>query len=406
MLDGTPQGARLDSLGTADRPALKAGPFGSSVVKDSYVQEGFRVYGQTEVIDGFDNGKNYYVDTATYERHVACDARPGDILITMMGTVGRVRVLAEGAEVGIINPRLARISVDRSRVDPEYVCHHLEQTSVRRLLERRAQGGTMPGLTLSAIGSLRIPLPPLPEQRRIAGILRTWDEAIDAASRLIDAKRRRLDGVRARVLASWGSHPDWNTAPLSDLATRVRRKNDGAAHPVMTISAKQGFILQSDRYSRDMAGRSVENYTLLKRGEFSYNKGNSRTYPQGCVFPLGEDSALVPNVYISFRLRDESLSSYLAHVFAAGCLNRQLARFINSGVRNDGLLNLNIDDFFACRVTVPPPQVRAKQIEALDVAAQDLAASKAHLEALKRQKRGLMHKLLTGEWRVPAEPAV
>jgi type I restriction enzyme S subunit len=108
----------------------------------------------------------------------------------------------------------------------------------------------------------------------------------------------------------------------------------------MTISAKSGFLLQSDKYSRDMAGRSVENYVVLREGEFAYNKGNSLTAPQGCIFRLDRPTALVPHVYICFALKDGLNPAFYAHFFEAGALNPQLARLINSGVRNDGLLNL------------------------------------------------------------------
>ena len=168
----------------------------------------------------------------------------------------------------------------------------------------------------------------------------------------------------------------------------------------MTISAKSGFLMQSDKFSRDMAGSSVERYTLLHEGEFAYNKGNSLTAPYGCIFPLDRPTALVPFVYYCFSLHEGHSREFFAHLFAAGALNHQLSRLINSGVRNDGLLNLDADDFFSCKVPVPPREEQERIALALSAARKEIALLDQELAALARQKRGLMQKLLTGEWRV------
>lgn len=153
----------------------------------------------------------------------------------------------------------------------------------------------------------------------------------------------------------WDERPkDWGVRRLSEITKRIVRKNDGGGHPVMTISAKRGFMLQSDKFSRDMAGKSEERYILLKSGEFAYNKRNSLTAPQGCIFRLDQKSAVIPFVYYCFSVSNEIDKNYALHAFQGGVLNRELARSINSGVRNDGLLNLPVDDFFRCQIAIPP----------------------------------------------------
>lgn len=398
---------RLDELGGTSKPALKAGPFGSAVTKDSYVSSGYKVYGQQEVVSGNINAEKYYISCESFRRHKSCAVEPGDILITMMGTVGRTLVVPDGADAGIINPRLMRISLDARRVDPLFARAFLNAPPTQRLLARRAHGGTMDGLNAEALGSIKIPIPPLPEQRKIAEILRTWDEAIEKLEALRAAKQRRLAGIIQQLISRGGAFPDrWELRPLSAISTRIRRLNGGDNHPVMTISAKAGFLMQSDKFARDMAGSSVERYIKLHEGEFAYNKGNSLTAPYGCIFSLDRPTALVPFVYFCFSLKKGLDHAFYSHLFAAGALNHQLARLINSGVRNDGLLNLNVDDFFGCQVPVPPIEEQRQIAAALSAAKKELSLLDAEIEALNRQKRGLMQKLLTGEWRVKLEPAV
>jgi len=262
----------------------------------------------------------------------------------------------------------------------------------------------MDGLNAEALGSIRIPVPPLPEQRKIAEILRTWDEAIEKLEALRAAKQRRLAGIMQRLIGRGGAFPNrWQLRPLSAISTRIRRQNGGDNHPIMTISAKSGFLMQSDKFARDMAGSSVERYILLHEGEFAYNKGNSLTAPYGCIFPLDRPTALVPFVYFCFALKSGLDHAFYSHLFAAGALNHQLSRLINSGVRNDGLLNLNVDDFFTCKVPVPPIEEQQKIAAALSAAKKEISLLNAEIEAITRQKRGLMQKLLTGEWRVNAK---
>ena len=284
---------------------------------------------------------------------------------------------------------------------PEFLAYQAASEYGRRYFQLSSKQSTnLASINSTQLKAFPVLLPPLPEQRKIAEILRTWDEAIEKLEALRTAKRRRWSSLRQKLFGLSGQfRSEWPLRPLSELSTRSQRRNCGNDYPVMTISAKSGFLLQSDKYSRDMAGRSLENYIVLHEGEFAYNKGNSLTYPQGCIFPLERPAALVPHVYFCFALKKGLNRDFYAHLFEAGVLNRQLARLINSGVRNDGLLNINAADFFGCRLPVPDLETQQTIATALTTAKKELALLDAELEALTRQKRGLMQKLLTGEWR-------
>lgn len=203
----------------------------------------------------------------------------------------------------------------------------------------------------------------------------------------------------------WDKRPDdWPVVRLRDLVASIKRKNDGGPHPLMTISAKRGFLLQSEKYSRDMAGQSAERYILLKEGEFAYNKGNSQTAPQGCVFSLDRASALVPFVYYCFSIKQKMNAGFARHAFKAGILNRELARYINSGVRNDGLLNLYADDFFRCSIALPPYPEQLAISEVLQSVEDDISRIRDLLKSLVTAKFAVMRDLLTRGMRRDAAP--
>jgi type I restriction enzyme S subunit len=189
---------------------------------------------------------------------------------------------------------------------------------------------------------------------------------------------------------------DWEVVTLKDIAQRVKTKDAGGEHEVLTISAKVGFVRQEDKYNRYMAGKSVENYTLLKQGQFSYNKGNSLTYPFGCIYRLDDYAqALVPNVYISFELSNAVDSEFCRHLFLEGEFIGRLKPFITSGVRGNGLLNVNAEDFFSLAMVLPPFPEQRKIAEILSTLDEKMAVIDEQLAQTQELKKGLMQRLLT-----------
>ena len=124
--------------------------------------------------------------------------------------------------------------------------------------------------------------------------------------------------------------------------------------PTLTISAGSGWLDQRDRFSENIAGKEQKNYTLLKRGQLSYNHGNSKLAKYGTVFELKNyEEALVPRVYHSFRTTGLANSSFIEHMFATKNPDRELMKLVSSGARMDGLLNINYDDFMGIEIEIP-----------------------------------------------------
>lgn len=195
---------------------------------------------------------------------------------------------------------------------------------------------------------------------------------------------------------------DWQVEQLSKIAKPIKEKAGNRQLETLSISAGIGFVNQASKFGKELSGAQYVNYTVLKRGDFSYNKGNSKRYPQGCVYMQKDrEIAAVPNVFNSFRL-DEKLcnSNYYSSLFINGYLNKQLYKYINSGVRNDGLLNLYDNDFYSCLVPVPP-LIEQEKIAELPTHCDKVIELKKKLIAEERkQKKWLMQNLLTGKRRL------
>ena len=230
---------------------------------------------------------------------------------------------------------------------------------------------------------------------------------IEKTAALIEAKKRQKRALMQQLLTGRkrlsGFEGEWAMVTLSQICKRLSGTAENPKdYPVLSITAGRGFVSQADKFSRIIAGKQVEKYVILKRGEFSYNKGNSYRYPQGCVYRLSEyEEGLVPNVFYSFRLAEKRADAeFIKQYFLAGFHNRDLYRWINSGVRNNGLLNLNAADFFKLPIQIPSLAEQKEIGEVLRHSDLEIVAIEKKQAALKQQKKSLMQKLLTGQIRV------
>ncbi|WP_041219770.1 restriction endonuclease subunit S [Desulfitobacterium dichloroeliminans] len=202
---------------------------------------------------------------------------------------------------------------------------------------------------------------------------------------------------------------EWQVYKLDEIADRLTEKVGDRQLTTLSISAGVGFVSQAEKFSRDISGKQYENYIFLKKGDFSYNKGNSKKFPQGCIYELKEyDEAAVPNAFISFHFNENYVSSFYKGYFENNFHGKQLKKFITSGARSDGLLNINASDFFS--IILPTPKKKEEQQKIADCLSSldDLiTAEDKKLESLKAHKKGLMQKLFPAEgksvpeWRFP-----
>lgn len=189
---------------------------------------------------------------------------------------------------------------------------------------------------------------------------------------------------------------------MKDGFDEIKTTNDGNnGHSIMAISSKLGLISQQDKFDRVIAGESLKKYAQLRKEDCAYNKGNSKTYPMGCIYQLEQaESALVPFVYICFSPRNIVHPKFYKHWFSSHGLDRQLKKIITSGARGDGLLNVNTKDFFNLKIPCPPIEEQAAIACILQTSDKEIELLKAKLDKLKEQKKGLMQVLLTGKKRL------
>ena len=176
----------------------------------------------------------------------------------------------------------------------------------------------------------------------------------------------------------------------------MNRTDPKSKAPIMMLSAGNGFIMQSEKYSRDNAGQSLKKYILLKQGELAYNHGASKAKQFGCCYELTEPEARIPYVYHCFKINDHEYTPFIAMALNNAKMDKQLKRLVSSSVRMDGLLNISFEDYMSVTLHLPSSTEQKHIADFLKKIDERIAAQEKLLASLKKYKRGLVKALISG----------
>lgn len=183
-----------------EKNSLKAGPFGSALKKEFYVPSGYKVYGQEQVIAGDETIGDYYINQAKYEDLISCKIAPNDVLVSLVGTVGKVLVLSPKCEAGIINPRLIKISLDPSKMLPYFFKYYFESGYLKSLYKQKVHGETMDVLNMGMIKELPFPSCSVEEQRETLKEIEQRLSLCDSIEKTVNDALIQADAMRQSIL--------------------------------------------------------------------------------------------------------------------------------------------------------------------------------------------------------------
>ena len=192
-----------------------------------------------------------------------------------------------------------------------------------------------------------------------------------------------------------GFDEPYGSTRLGDIAALVNRTDPKSNAPIMMLSAGNGFIMQSEKYSRDNAGQSLKKYILLKQGELAYNHGASKAKQFGCCYELTEPEARIPYVYHCFKINNHEYTPFIAMALNNPKMDKQLKRLVSSSVRMDGLLNISFEDYMSVTIHLPSPSEQKHIADFLQKIDERIAAQENLLASLKKYKRGAIKSIFT-----------
>ena len=173
----------------------------------------------------------------------------------------------------------------------------------------------------------------------------------------------KSDDKRVPALRFKGFTDEWEQRKLGDITKRISRKNLNLDSTLpLTISAQYGLVDQRKFFDKQIASKKLENYLLLKNGEFAYNKSYSKDYPFGAIKRLNNYKlGVLSTLYIAFKPVSIN-TDYLEEYFDSTKWYKEIYKRATEGARNHGLLNISPQDFFELNLSIPNNRIEQERI--------------------------------------------
>lgn len=173
----------------------------------------------------------------------------------------------------------------------------------------------------------------------------------------------KSDDKRVPALRFKGFTDEWEQRKLGDITKRISRKNLNLDSTLpLTISAQYGLVDQRKFFDKQIASKKLENYLLLKNGEFAYNKSYSKDYPFGAIKRLNNYKlGVLSTLYIAFKPVSIN-TDYLEEYFDSTKWYKEIYKRATEGARNHGLLNISPQDFFELNLSIPNNRIGQERI--------------------------------------------
>ncbi|MBE7644614.1 restriction endonuclease subunit S [Tenacibaculum finnmarkense genomovar ulcerans] len=321
-----------------------------------------------------------------------------DVLFVRTGsTTGKSYLYQEKDGELVYAGFLIKFSVDKTILLPYYLKLFTESSFYNQWVSVMSVRSGQPGINSKEYSLLPIHLPPLKEQKEIAKILSTWDEAIETTQSLIEKLQFRKKGLMQELLSGKkrlaGFSEQWEILRGDELFASISNKKHDGKFEVLSATQDKGVIPRSEtginiKYDK----KSLGNYKKIEIGDFvislrSFQGGIEYSNYEGLVSPAY--TVLRENLPIAKRFYQEYMKT-------ENFINR--LNSIIYGIR-DGK-QISYKEFGSLKFEYPPLSEQKAISKIIDLSDIEISEKKAYLLQLKNQKKGLMQQLLTGKKRV------
>ncbi|HEA6081092.1 TPA: restriction endonuclease subunit S [Staphylococcus aureus] len=262
----------------------------------------------------------------------------------------------------------------------------------------------VPSLSKQTINKINRFVPTNKEQQKIGKFFSKLDRQIELEEQKLELFQQQKKGYMQKIFSqelrfkdeSGNDYPDWEEKELGEVADRVIRKNKNfESKKPLTISGQLGLIDQTEYFSKSVSSKNLENYTLIKNGEFAYNKSYSNGYPLGAIKRLTRyDSGVLSSLYICFSIKSEMSKDFMEAYFDSTHWYREVSGIAVEGARNHGLLNISVNDFFTILIKYPSLEEQRKIGDFFIKLDRQIELEEQKLELLQQRKKALLKSML------------
>ena len=333
------------------------------------------------------------------------EVHKGDLLIAMSGATTGKTAIYNNNSIAYLNQRVGCFKV-KSDLFYSFLYALVETKSFKNQLNKKLIAGAQPNISSFDIESIKVTIPGLIEQQKIAKLIGLLNERIDTQNKIIeDLKKLKSAIVEALFCAPKESVPakrlspyskDWKLVKLFDICQRIQTKNTGRqCRQVLTIAAQYGLVNQEDFFNKTVASENLERYYLLQKGDFAYNKSYSGDYTWGAIKRLERyDKGVLSPLYICFRPDSSKVDAdFLAHYFESKKWYKGVADIAGEGARNHGLLNISVIDFFNTTHRIPNIDEQKRIAKILNSLSLKLSCEQRIMQSLVMQRNYLLRNM-------------
>ena len=275
---------------------------------------------------------------------------------------------------------------------------YLVQSDKFNQIANKTSGTKMPRADWEYMSDMLFFIPPELEQKKIAEILSTWDEAINLTVNLIESKKQFKKALMQNLLTAKIRFPqfkdEWQEIKLGNFLEEKSERNTKNIDLVLSVTNKFGFVTQVEYFDKSVASDNTANYKIVRKGNFAYNP--SRINVGSIALLESYEIGILSPMYVVFECLKNLDNRFLKFWFQSHIFMGNLPKYLAGSVRE----SLNFNDMKTISIKLPNLKEQQKIAEVLTTCDDEINLLNLKLENLKKQKQGLMQKLLSGKVRI------
>ena len=387
----------------------------ASAATHAYSDSGIRMLRNLNIKEGWiDDSDILYVNSGYEKAFRNKRLKQGDILTVRTGYPGVSAVVPmeyEGAQC--FTSLITRL--DQRKAFPDFVCRYINSEYGKKFITSGESGGAQKNVNAGMLKRMVIPLPPLPEQKKIAQILSTWDNAISATERLLENSKQRKKALMQQLLTGKkrlpGFEGEWGSKTIKSLASLITKGTTPSTNGFEFTQAGIPFIkVESIRENGTIDFNKVafideDCHAAFKRSQLK--AGDILFTIAGALGRI----AIVPNsihegntnqAVAIIRLYSSAIdTSYCFFALNSELLQKEIIAETAQAAQP----NLSLKNVGNFEIYVPKIHEQQAIAKVLTTADQEIDALQKRLDHLKLEKKALMQQLLTGKRRVQVDAA-
>lgn len=331
---------------------------------------------------------------------------PEDTILMAMYGQGKTR--GQVAKLGIeasTNQACAALILNKDH-DVSYYYQYL--TSQYENIRELANSGGQQNLSAGIIKDIHVPIPPLPEQRKIAKILSTWDKAISTTEALIETSKQQKKALMQQLLTGKKRLVDpltgekfegeWENVALKKLISEVKRTKEAEPNNVelLTVKLHHKGVKASGKYPN--ATKGGRPYYKRNKGELIIGRQNLHN---GGIAIVTEkcDGLIASNAISSFEVTSSANVQFILNKMSTA----HFIYTIDNLTGGTGQKEISVKELLKIQISVPSIKEQQKIAQVLTAADKEIEIFESKLAHLKQEKKALMQQLLTGKRRVKVD---